>query len=325
MIITKTPYRISLFGGGSDFPQWYENNLGKVISFAINKYCYLSLRELPEYFEHRYRIVYSKVEEKKSILEISHPAVRVALQKYLPNKFVEVHHFGDLPAKSGVGSSSAFAVGLINAIKNFLGEPVEAYTLAKEAINFEQRDLKENVGSQDQVAATFGGFNSIQFKKNDSFLVNPLNLESRVKEEIESRVCLIFSKVTRFSSDISRKFLDNLSLNSTLMEKNMELTNQAEEILLNNGNLDDIGQLLNENFKLKCEMNPDSINSDLIAVFNLGIKNGALGGKVIGAGGGGFILFWLPKDLKLEFMSKMKKFLPVDTKISNHGSRVILS
>lgn len=325
MIITKTPYRISLFGGGSDFPKWYKENTGKVISFTIDKYCYLSLRELPEYFEHRYRVVYSIVEEKKSTAEILHPAVRVAFQKYLPGKFMEIHHFGDLPARSGVGSSSAFAVGLINAIKHLLKEPLKTAELARAAINFEQLDLGENVGSQDQIASTYGGFNLIEFYKDDSFEVKPLNLNNRKITEIEDRVCLVFSKVSRFSSDISKKLLDNLSSNESLMERNIQLTSQAEDILKSNKSLDEIGDLLTENFQIKMQMNPDAVNLELLEVFEIGMKNGAIGGKVLGAGGGGFILFWLPEGKKSDFMVAMKNFLPVSVKISFTGSKIILN
>lgn len=187
MIITKTPYRISLFGGGTDHPTWYRENGGEVISFAVDKYCYLTTRILPPFFDHKYRIAYSKVEMTKTIEEIQHPAVRGALRKYASEMSLEIHHDGDLPARSGVGSSSAFAVGLIHSLHLLKNQKISKLELAHQAIELEQIDLNENVGSQDQIACALGGINYITFGGKSEWEVEPLRLTDSQRKQVEQR------------------------------------------------------------------------------------------------------------------------------------------
>ena len=324
MIITKTPYRISLFGGGSDFPQWYENNLGRVISFTIDKYCYISARFLPPFFDHKFRVVYSKTEEVAEVEQINHPAVRESLKWFGISKGIEIHHFGDLPARSGVGSSSAFAVGLLSALSELTANGLGKKELAKNAINLEREKLKENVGSQDQIACSYGGLNEITFENND-WKIKPIEISQDYLQEIEDRMVLVFSGISRNSSDISLGLLNNYSKKSKLIESAVALSKICREVFQNQGNLDEVGILLNESWQIKKELNPNSTNQRLDEMYLSALENGALGGKVLGAGGGGFMLFWLGKDKKIGFVESLQNSLNVPFKVGFKGCETIFN
>ena len=255
MIITKTPYRISLFGGGSDHPKWYRENGGEVVSFAINKFCYITARLLPPFFEHQYRISYSKIELTKTISEIKHPAVRAALQKYCSKDSIEISHAGDLPARSGIGSSSAFAVGLIHSLFLIKGLEFSKESLAQAAIDLEQNDLNENVGSQDQIACSLGGFNYIKFGGEQDWAAERLNLCKERLEDIEQRVVLIYTGLERFSSDIQANLLLGLDKKASLINRTVELARECRSLLSSSSDLDFVGELLKESWVLKKQMN----------------------------------------------------------------------
>lgn len=324
MIITKTPYRVSLFGGGSDHPAWFNKNGGEVISFAIDKYCYISVRKLPPFFEHRFRIVYSQVENTKFFDQITHPVVREAIRKFAPNSSLEIHYDGDLPARSGVGSSSAFAVGLIHALLLLTETKVSPYILAEEAIKLETEDLKENVGYQDQIACALGGFNNIKFSRNFKWEVDPIILDPEFRKDLTSRMVLIYSGITRKSSDIQKGLLENLNSKSSPINRVIELSKQCKKILTTKGDLDSIGYMLEESWNLKREMNPKSITPELDFFWDKAKSAGALGGKVLGAGGGGFCLFWIKAGRKYEFRKKFRLGLEIPMQISNSGTLCIL-
>lgn len=302
MIITKTPYRISLFGGGTDHPAWYRENGGEVISFAIDKYCYLTTRVLPPFFDHKYRIAYSKVETTNTIAEIQHPAVRGALQKYCPDLSLEIHHDGDLPARSGVGSSSAFAVGLIHSLSILLKKEISKEELANEAIHLEQVELNENVGSQDQIACAIGGLNYIKFGGQKEWVHEPISISNLKKLELESRMILIYTGVHRSSSDVQANLLIDLNKKTKTMQRTIELARECKEVLLSNTNLDEIGEMLVESWSLKKAMNSNAITPALDEIWVKSQRAGALGGKVLGAGGGGFCMFWVKEDGQEEFL-----------------------
>ena len=326
MIITKTPYRVSLFGGGSDHPAGYsEYGEGKVLSFAIDKYCYLNARPLPPFFNHSFRLAYSKIELVDSVDQIVHPAFRETIRKYGRTwDGLEVHHHGDLPAQSGVGSSSSFVVGLINALQAMNGISMSPQSLAERAIEMEHLILKENVGSQDQVAAAFGGFNRISFSSDDAFNIKSYNAATDAMLEIESRCLLIFSGISRFSSNISAGLLSGLSNSTEYMNRNIEMVSEAERIIQSNGDLNDIGSMLNENWNLKKTLNKDASNTLLDEIYTESLASGALGGKLLGAGGGGFFLFWLKDGVsKKEFVSKLRNVVGVPFKIETKGSQII--
>lgn len=324
MIITRTPYRISLFGGGTDYPQWYTDNIGAVLSFSIDKFCFISLRELPPFFDHKYRISYSKIELAKEINEIVHPVVREAVKIYAPELSLEIQHHGDLPASSGVGSSSAFAVGLIKALTELTDQGMRNIDIAKSAIDLEQRILKENVGSQDQIACAMGGLNLIEFGPNQELKTSPLAISLNYVSKIESSMVLIYSGISRNSSKISESFVENISTKSDLLNKSKLLAYECKQIFESEGNLENIGYMLREAWDLKQKMNPKSIIPALSDLFANAYKCGAIGGKVLGAGGGGFCLFWVDPYSRDLFIEKMKPSVYVPFKISYSGSTRIL-
>jgi D-glycero-alpha-D-manno-heptose-7-phosphate kinase len=325
MIITKTPYRISLFGGGTDHPAWYKKHGGEVISFAIDKYCYLATRVIPPYFDFKYRILYSKNETTSNVDDISHPAVREAIRKFCPNLPLEIHHGGDLPARTGIGSSSAFTVGLINSLLILQNKVITSHQLANEAIELEQVDLMENVGSQDQIASALGGMNYIKFDNNLDWQATPITTTFKFQESITNRIVLIYTGIQRISSDIQANLLVNLDKKNSTMQRTIELARECRKIFEEQGDLDLIGEMLVESWSLKKEMNSKAITSALSAVWEKSMSAGALGGKVLGAGGGGFCMFWVKEDGREEFLKNFNLGTYVPVQISNTGSECILN
>ncbi len=330
MIISKTPYRISFFGGGSDYPEWYLRNGGEVISSSINKYIYISCRNLPSFFKHRYRIVYSKIEHVKDLKNISHQAFREALclfkKRIRFNSGLEIHYDGDLPAKSGMGSSSAFVVGLLNLLNNFfLKKNLSKKDLTTESLFLEQQILKEMVGSQDQTIASYGGFNSIKFFRSGNIKVTPIMQNPNILEDFGSRFFLVFTGIKRTASHIAKTYvkkLDNIKRGSILeILQHVEIAKK----LLNNNNFDDFGLLLNETWKIKKSLSSSVSTYGVNSIYNKGMKNGAIGGKLLGAGGGGFFLFYVPKDNKNFFIKKMRNFVVIEVEFENYGSQIIFN
>ena len=324
MIITKTPYRISLFGGGTDHPSWYKKHGGEVISFAIDKYCYISTRILPPFFDHKYRIAYSKVETVNDFKKILHPVVREAIRKFSPNLSLEIHHDGDLPARTGIGSSSAFTVGLINSLLLLQNKLISSRELANEAIELEQIDLMENVGSQDQIACTLGGMNYIEFGGNLNWEATPMTLSSNFQKSITDRIVMIYTGITRISSDIQANLLVDLGKKLNTMQRTTELTRECRKIIEEEGDLDLIGEMLVESWSLKREMNNLAITPALDDVWEKAKSAGALGGKVLGAGGGGFCIFWVKENGREEFLNNFNLGTYVPVQISKTGSECIL-
>ena len=325
MILTRTPFRISLFGGGTDMPAWFNSNGGAVISFSIDKYCHLSIRELPPYFDYKYRAVYSKVETAVTVDQIEHPAIRESIKKYGMLENLEIQYHGDLPARSGVGSSSAFAVSIINGLSKLNNKDLSKKDLASMAIELEQKVIGENVGSQDQVACTFGGINKIIFTNKDSWEVLPLNLSLSRINEIEERCFLTYTGIDRISSDVTKGLLENLTKSEKVLKKTMDLVGVAENLISENADLDILGDLLQEATKLKFEANPSAETPSILNFISQGLESGALGGKILGAGGGGFCLFWLKKDDKQRFKSTFKLGKEVPFKIDFSGASIIAS
>jgi len=313
-----------MFGGGTDHPKWFNQNSGSVVSFSIDKYSYITIRELPPFFSHKFRVAYSKVETTDSAEQILHPAVREAFIKYARGLKLELHHHGDLPAKSGVGSSSAFAVGLIKSLYAINGEDIDSYTLAEEAIIFEQKDLLENVGSQDQIACALGGINHIEFTSNNRWKVNKINLDGEYIKDIESRIVLIYSGIPRFSSDISKGLLDKLETKSQLMNRTKDLANEFNKLLMEGGDLSLVSEMLKESWSIKRDLNPFSITLELDNFYQSALLKGARAGKVLGAGGGGFFLFWVDPENRVSFIKKMAPHVYVPISISFEGSTRIL-
>jgi D-glycero-alpha-D-manno-heptose-7-phosphate kinase len=320
MIITRTPYRISLFGGGTDHPKWFNQHRGAVVSFTINKYSYINLRILPPFFEHNFRVVYSKIELTKSADEIKHPAVKGAFLKFAPGLNIELHHHGDLPAQSGIGSSSAFSVGVIKSLLALTKKDVADINLANLAIDFEQNVLHENVGSQDQIACALGGINLIQFEPTNKWEHKKIDLSDEYISELEKRIVLVYSGIQRLSSDVTKTLLQDLYLKSEYMERTHELALECYDIFKNEKKLSLIGGMLNESWVLKQKSNASAVTAELEAFYYRGIESGAEGGKILGAGGGGFFLFWVNPNNRDSFIKKMSPKIVVSAEITNQGS-----
>jgi D-glycero-alpha-D-manno-heptose-7-phosphate kinase len=326
MIISKTPYRISLFGGGTDYPSWYQNYGGQVISTTIDKYIYISLRILPSFFKHKYRIVYSKTENVKKISDIKHPAVREALKFFKIKDGLEIHYDGDLPARSGMGSSSAFVVGLFNVLNSFRKKNYTKKKLSLDSIDFEHKVLNETVGSQDQIAASYGGFNLITFAKDNSFQVSNISKNISYIKKLNENLVLVYTGIVRTANDIAKTYVNKLSSfnNKKRMQSILQNVEDAK-ILIENKRLDDIGRLLHESWMRKKDLSAQVTNDKINFIYNLGMKYGALGGKLLGAGGGGFFLFYVPLEKRSYFLKKINKFLNIPFKFSNNGSQIIFN
>ena len=324
MIITRTPYRVSFFGGGTDYPGWYKEHGGAVLSTTINKYCYLSCRNLPPFFKHKYRVVYSVQELVKKISEIDHPSVRNTLNFLNINNGVEIHHQADLPAKSGLGSSSAFTVGLINALTGLKGEIKNKRQLALDAIHIEQNLIKENVGSQDQTAASFGGLNRIDFGGIQEISIQPIVLNPSRLDSFHNHLMLFFTGLSRDASKIAKEQIKNIGNKNAELKLMHEMVNEGVTILTNNRrDIGDFGRLLNESWRIKRSLSSKITNPYLDNIYEAGVRAGALGGKLLGAGGGGFILFFAKPETQENIKKKLKNLLYVPFQFDYLGSQII--
>jgi D-glycero-alpha-D-manno-heptose-7-phosphate kinase len=325
MIISKTPFRISFFGGGTDYPSWVKRYGGKVISTSIDKYCYISIRNLPPFFDHKHRIVYSKIENVKNISEIKHPAVNAILSNFKVDKGIEIHHDGDLPARSGLGSSSSFCVGLINTLYAMNGQAASPQKLADEAIYTEQILLNEMVGFQDQIATAFGGFNKINFFKDSSYSVEPVIIENKRKKNLDDNLLLFFTGFSRIASEIAKVQDKNLEKNTSNLHTMSQMTIEAELILnTSNRNLNDFGRLLHEGWILKKSLSSSITNEKIDDIYDIALSAGAEGGKVLGAGGGGFILFYAEKKFHSAIKKALRKLVHVPFNFDNLGSKIVV-
>jgi D-glycero-alpha-D-manno-heptose-7-phosphate kinase len=325
MIITRTPFRISFFGGGTDYPTWFQEHGGAVLATTIDKYCYISCRKLPPFFDHKYRIVYSRIENVKNISEIEHPAVRAILGWMNCRNGLEIHHDGDLPARSGLGSSSSFTVGLINALMALDGRRVSKEALAKHAIHVEQDIIREAVGSQDQISAAFGGFNRIEFKHDGSFDVEPIILTKRRAEELQSHLMLFFTGFSRFASEIAQSKIENMQIREKELTQMRTMVDQSIELLQNGKTgLLDFGKLLHESWQLKRSLSSKVSTPEIDHIYETAMAAGATGGKILGAGGGGFLLLFVPPEQQQRVLEKLQHLVHVPFSFENSGSRVIV-
>jgi D-glycero-alpha-D-manno-heptose-7-phosphate kinase len=326
MIISRTPFRISFFGGGTDYPGWFRERGGAVLATTMDKYCYISVRVLPPFFAHRYRLVYSVVESVVDVSEIQHPAARAVLQSNgFDRQGLEIHHDGDLPARSGLGSSSSFTVGLINALRALEGRLISKEELALEALHIEQCVLREPVGSQDQISAAFGGFNRIEFRPDGSFDVRPIILPAGRQGELQQNLMLFFSGVSRYSSEVAQSKVDNLKNRSSELTAIHAMVDQGIGILRDPETpIAEFGQLLHEAWMLKRRLS-DRVSTERIDdIYETARRAGAIGGKIMGAGGGGFIVFFVPPDRQTAVTDALKELIHVPFKFENAGSRIVL-
>ena len=325
MIISRTPYRISLFGGGTDYPAWYRKHGGKVIATTIDKYLYISVRHLPPYFSHKLRLVYSIIEECQSAGEIKHPAAREVL-KYLGVKDgVEIHYDGDLPGQSGMGSSSSFTVGLLNALITYLGGEATSESLAKKSIHIEQDLVGEAVGSQDQVSAAYGGFNKIGFHKDGSVSVEPMTLAPDRVTELNEHLLLFFTGKARFAHEVAISYSNNLDSQKEKLNRMVEMVDEAKNILYGAGELDQIGNLLDESWTLKRTFSSAVSSEAIDSVYEVAKSAGALGGKLTGAGGGGMLLLFTPPSKQSNVREKLNHLLHIPFCFQKNGTEIIFS
>jgi D-glycero-alpha-D-manno-heptose-7-phosphate kinase len=296
MIISRTPFRVSFLGGGTDYPAWYREHGGAVLATTIDKYCYISVRELPPFFEHKCRIVYSIVENVKDRREISHPAVRGVLEWLELEKGLEIHHDGDLPARSGLGSSSAFTVGLLNALRALEGRHISKEALASEAIHVEQDILREAVGVQDQISVAFGGFNHITFRQDGAFDIAPMILPSERLGVLQENLLLVFTGISRTAAEVADTVIGNMKERAATLRAMREMVDEGVEILSSpTTDIAEFGRLLTRSWRLKRELSDSVSNSTVDSLFETATRCGAIGGKLLGAGGGGFLLLFVKK------------------------------
>ena len=324
MLISRTPYRISFFGGGTDYPAWYEKNGGSVLSTTIDKYSYITCKKLPPFFDYKFRIRYYKREEVNVIEDIEHPSIRESLKYFNIPYGMDIVHHGDLPAQSGLGSSSTFTVGLLHALYAMQNCYPSKSDLAKLAIYIEQEKIGEHVGSQDQVAASYGGLNKIEFIGKNDIKVSTLNVSSEMLRGLEESMLLIFTGFTRNAATYAKHQIEKIELNNKKLTLMKSVVDHAEELLIGNiSGLQIFGKLLDEQWNIKKSLDQNISTSQIDEIYAAGIKAGAWGGKLLGAGGGGFLLFMAPPASHIRILGTLSNFLNVPVKLDFEGSRVI--
>lgn len=321
MVITQTPFRMSFFGGGTDYPGFFEEYGGSVISTSFDKYCFVTVSHLPRFFDYKTQVTYSKIERVASTDEIQHPAVREAM-KFLDMRELRMVYEADLPARSGLGTSSSFAVGMLNAFYALKGKHVDKRKLADDAIYLERVLCKESGGIQDQIAASYGGLNRINFNK-EGYVVNPIVISNQRKKELCDNLLLYFTGFSRYSSEIASS-QENMTKDKTKELKEMlSLVDEAEKVLTSKGDMIEFGKLLDYTWKLKRGITNKISNSSIDALYDTAIKAGATGGKLLGAGGGGFLLFYVEIDKQEKFKKEMGNLLHVPFEFENGGTRIM--
>ncbi|MCA9780654.1 MAG: kinase [Candidatus Eremiobacteraeota bacterium] len=323
MIISRTPFRLSFFGGGTDYPIWYRRHGGTVLGCAIDKYCYLTCRPLPPFFEHSIRVVYSKIENRRTIEEIEHPAVRECLRYLRVAEGVEIHHDGDLPARGGIGSSSAFTVGLLNALHALQGRTLVKSELARQAIHLEQDVLVESVGSQDQVLTCYGGMNRVLFQPDGRIDVQPITLEKEAAGRFNDHLLLFYTGVQRVASEVAGTYIHQLP------EKQRELREIAAMVEvglehLRQENYRAFGALMDEYWQLKKSLGALVSDPQTDSLYECARKAGAWGGKLVGAGGGGYFLAFAPPEAQSQIREALG-LLEIPFGFDNTGSQIIFS
>ncbi len=325
MIVTRTPFRVSFFGGGTDYPAWYRERGGAVLATTIDKYCYITCRYLPQFFEHKHRIVYSKIENVREIAQIEHPSVRAVLGWRGVERGLEIPHDGDLPARSGLGSSSSFTVGLLHALSALEGRHITKRELAAQAIHVEQEVIREVVGSQDQVSAAHGGFNRIEFRPDESFQVEPIVLPKARLEELQASLMLCFTGLSRNAPEIAKSKIDNFSSREAELGAMQAMVDEAIGVLRDPAKpIADFGRLLDASWQQKRRLS-DKVSTPLIDdLYVRACKRGAVGGKILGAGGGGFLLLFAEPGAQAAIREELSGLVHVPMRFESEGSKVVL-
>lgn len=324
MIITRTPLRISFFGGGTDLPDFYRKYGGEVISTTINKYLYITCRYMPPFWDFKHRFVYgSNTELVSEIDKIDHPSIRETLRFLNIDFGVDMHYNTDIPARSGIGSSSSFTVGLLNALNGLNGKITSKYDLMKNSIYVEQEMIREPVGSQDQTAAAYGGFNHIIFKQDGEIEVCPITIPQSRLAELNKHLLLVFTGFQRYSKNIEKKKIENIGNNIDNLLDMKKYVIQSIDILNSGEDVCEFGALLNETWKKKRILSDNVSDERIDKLYKMGMENGAIGGKLLGAGGGGFMLFFVKPENRRKLKDALREFLCVPFSFENSGSQVI--
>lgn len=323
MIISRTPFRISFFGGGTDYPEWYSEQGGEVLATTVDKYCYLTCRYLPPFFEHRIRVVYSKIENCHTVDEIEHPAVREVLRYMQVDRGVEIHHDGDLPARSGMGTSSSFTVGLLHAMYALSGRMPTKQQLAMESIHIEHDKMRETVGSQDQMLAAHGGFNHVTFHKDAEPSIRPVTLATERMQELNDHLMLFYTSIVRTGSDIADSYVQDMASRQSQLRSMAGMVDEGISILNSGQDIARFGELLHEAWQVKRAMSDLVSNSDVDEFYQQARSAGAMGGKLLGAGGGGFMLLFAPPSRQKNLREHLKGYIHVPFRFESSGSQII--
>jgi D-glycero-alpha-D-manno-heptose-7-phosphate kinase len=323
MIISRTPYRISFFGGGTDYPSWYANHGGAVLATSIDKYCYITCRYLPPFFEHKSRIVYSRIENCLTVDEIKHPAVREVLRYLRMDRGVEIHHDGDLPARSGMGSSSSFTVGLLHALYALKGTMPTKHELAMQSIHIEQQMIKETVGSQDQTLAAYGGFNHVQFLQNGEISVRPVIMTAEKSHRLNAHLMLFYTGIKRTAADVAGSYVDNIESKRRQLRIMKDLVDESLSLLNSDAGLTGFGELLHEAWLAKRSLSANVTNTYVDDAYSAARNAGAIGGKITGAGGGGFMLLFVPPERQGSVRAALSNLIHVPFSFDHNGSQIV--
>lgn len=322
MIISRTPFRVSFFGGGTDYPVWFREHGGQVLATSIDKYCYISARYLPPFFDHKTRVVYSRIESVNATSEIQHPAVRECLRFMGVEEGLEIHHDGDLPARTGLGSSSSFTVGLLHTLNALREKMPSKMQLARDAIRVEVESIGETVGCQDQVTAAVGGFNRVTFRPDGDIVVAPVILPAARLEALQSRLMLFFTGFSRHASVIAEKQVAATPAKRPELKRMGAMVDEALGILTG-GELSDFGRLLDESWALKRGLTSAVSTASIDAIYERARKGGALGGKLLGAGGGGFMLLFVEPERQPGVLDALEDLLHVPFRFESGGSQIV--
>lgn len=323
MIVSRAPYRISFFGGGTDYPAWFAQNGGAVLATTIDKYCYITLRHLPPFFDYRSRVVWSKIEMVKDASDIEHPVVRAGLNYVGIDRGVEVHHVGDLPARSGIGSSSSFTVALLAALHALDGRMMSKRLLAEQAIHLEQDILAENVGVQDQIEVAFGGLNLIEIGKNGTFNVQPLVMPRQRLNGLEQRLMLFFTGISRMASQVAAATITAIRDRGKELTAMRELVDAARDTLVSGAPLSEFGALLHESWQLKRSLAKEIAPSFVDDIYARARAAGAVGGKLLGAGGGGFMVFYVEPERQAAVGAALGDLLQIPFRFEYQGAQIL--
>ncbi len=323
MIISRTPFRVSFFGGGTDYPQWYLQHGGQVLATTINKYCYITARNRPPFMEHRIRLAYSRIENCQKAEEIGHPVIRAVLEFLELDSGLEIHHDADLPGRSGMGSSSSFTVGLLQALHAFRGEMVSKRQLTEESIHIEQELVKETVGSQDQTLAAHGGIQNVVFQTDGKIVVRPITISRDRREELNRHLMLFYTGIKRTASDVAASYVESLEEKAASLERMNQMVNEGREVLCGDGDLSAFGELLHEGWQRKRRLSSLATNSRVDDIYAAAREAGAIGGKLTGAGGGGFMLLFAPPERRQAVIDRLDTLLHVPFSFESSGSQII--